>query len=258
MAITATWPTALKEFIAGTKLLAADLNTYVSNALSYMYTYGGAQGTGFPSSPLTNQKIYRTDYRAWFTWDGSAWRQTSVGMFTSAFPGSPVTGLQVWRDDFAPQRLYYYNGSTWLLLVGSVGVDVYNSAAISVANTTAQALTFNNEREDTDAMHSTSSNTSRLTCTVPGAYIITGAGRFAPASGGIRYLQIRLNGSTFIASNSLIAAVSDNHDLTVVRRYRLALNDYVELIAYQNTGGALNIGSTGNFTPEFGMQWLGA
>lgn len=118
MAISATWPAALKEFVAGTKLLASDLNTYVSNALSYLYTYGGNQGTSFPASPVANQKFYRTDFRAWFAYDGSAWQQISIGSFASGNPASPVTNLRIYRTDLA--QILYYNGSTWVVIGGTL------------------------------------------------------------------------------------------------------------------------------------------
>jgi hypothetical protein len=139
-----------------------------------------------------------------------------------------------------------------------IGARVYNSANIACANATVTALTFDTERYDSDSIHSTVSNTSRLVAPLAGRYLITGMMRYAAAANNTRYAQIRLNGTTFIASNSLIAAVSDNHDLSVATIYQLAAGDYVELIAYQNSGGSVNVVASGNFSPEFAMHWLGA
>jgi hypothetical protein len=35
------------------------------------------------------------------------------------------------------------------------------------------------------------------------------------------------------------------------------VGDYVELVAYQNSGGDLTIRVSLNFSPEFAMQWVG-
>src|SRR3990167_2096989 len=75
-------------------------------------------------------------------------------------------------------------------------VSVYNSAAIShTTSGTFQGLTFDSEYFDTHAMHSSASNTGRLTCTIPGTYIAIGSFNWAAASGGRRMGEIRLNGS---------------------------------------------------------------
>ena len=39
--------------------------------------------------------------------------------------------------------------------------------------------------------------------------------------------------------------------------YELAVNDYVELVVYQSSGGALNVVSSGNHSPEFMMVYQG-
>jgi hypothetical protein len=39
--------------------------------------------------------------------------------------------------------------------------------------------------------------------------------------------------------------------------YSLSVSDYLEAVVYQNSGGALNVNSAGNYSPEFGMTYLG-
>ena len=53
-----------------------------------------------------------------------------------------------------------------------VGARVHNSANISVSDSTWTSMTFDSERYDTDSIHSTASNTSRLTCVTAGKYLI--------------------------------------------------------------------------------------
>lgn len=139
--------------------------------------------------------------------------------------------------------------------VVSQACRVYNSGNESISNGANVALTFDSERFDTDTIHDTGSNTSRLTCKTAGKYAITGHAEFAASTAGnARYLSIRLNGATFIgAQGSPPIAGGNSVLLTVTGMYDLAVNDYVELIAYQDTGGSLNVLATGNRSPEFEM-----
>lgn len=129
---------------------------------------------------------------------------------------------------------------------------VYNNADISIANNTIIALTFNAERWDTDTIHDTSTNTGRLTCKTAGIYHIYGSVKFAANKTGYRYLLVRLNGSTFIASHGHTAVAEIHEDMSISTEYSMAVNDYVELMVYQNSGGALDVNS-----PEFGMTFQG-
>ena len=81
---------------------------------------------------------------------------------------------------------------------------------------------------------------------------------FAPNGTGIRFAQIRLNGTTTIAAELVPAASGDPTVLAVSAVYALSAGDYVELLADQKSGGALNVLSTGNYSPEFSMVRLSA
>ena len=133
---------------------------------------------------------------------------------------------------------------------------VYNDANISIPHNVATALTFNSERWDTDTIHSTTTNTGRLTCQTVGLYFISGHVQF-PAGSNVASIQIRLNGTTYIARNNDPQTSSSAREFSVSTCYSLAAGNYVELLAYQNSGGALNVLYAGNYSPEFGMTYLG-
>jgi hypothetical protein len=139
-----------------------------------------------------------------------------------------------------------------------VGARVYNSAAITLTSGASTALTFDSERYDYDNIHSTVTNTGRLTATTAGIYHISGHARFDVNATNQRFILIRLNGSTTIANQTAQAlAGSLNTALTVSTIYELAAGDYVELLAYQNSGGNLDVTATGNHSPEFMMMRVG-
>lgn len=136
---------------------------------------------------------------------------------------------------------------------------VRNSANIShTSSGSYQALTFDSERVDVGAMHNTVSNTGRLT--VPtggdGFYAIGGQIEFASNATGRRGIQIRLNGSTVIAREETGNLGANDHAVTVATVYQLAAADYVELMGYQASGGALNMLATSAYSPEFYAHWV--
>lgn len=138
----------------------------------------------------------------------------------------------------------------------AIGARVYNSAAISIPNSAFTALTFDSERYDTDGLHDTSTNTSRLTCTRGGIYLITAHVVFAANTAGVRYVNIRLNGTTDIASHGGSASNAFETAYSVSTIYQLAVGDYVEVRVFQSSGGALNVNSSGNTSPELAMHRL--
>lgn len=160
--------------------------------------------------------------------------------------------------DLDPTKSYkfdvrYGRGVLALFLPVRPMCRVYNDATISHAvSGTPQVVTFNTERYDTDTMHSTVSNTGRITFTTAGVYHIVGTVEFAANATGSRSLFIRLNGSTNVgAANDAVSSGTQVTRLQVVAEYNFAAADYVELVANQDSGGALNLVAVANYSPEF-------
>ncbi len=130
---------------------------------------------------------------------------------------------------------------------------VYKSAAQSINSGAATAITFDTERYDTDTMHSTVSNTTRITFTTAGVYSVGASIEFAASAvGNTRVLAIKLNGTTFIAfeQEAPVPGGLGSTNMTTETEYKFAAADYVEFIVQQDSGGPLNIDSAGNYTPE--------
>lgn len=143
-----------------------------------------------------------------------------------------------------------------------VGVSAYNSATQSIANDTFTARNYNTENFDTNTFHDNATNNTRFTIPTNygGKYLITAATRFATNSSGRRIVAPRKNGSTYIANTQEIGATSISAaEPTIVMTsiVELVAGDYVELMVYQNSGGALNIAGTTDQS-TFSMQFLGA
>ncbi len=138
-------------------------------------------------------------------------------------------------------------------------VRVYHNAAQSIANNTVTTLAFNSERFDqasgvADTMHDNVTNNSRLTCRYAGVYQITAQVGWAVSAAGSRYVEIRVNNAIPIALEEKEPETTGTAMATTVSTlYAMAVNDYVEVRVFQDSGGALNVNSTGNWTPEFMM-----
>jgi hypothetical protein len=142
-----------------------------------------------------------------------------------------------------------------------VGCVLYNSANQSLANSTEVKITFNSESLDTDSFHSTSSNTSRITIPAGkgGKYLFFAFGVFVNNANGYRQLQMwKNNDSTTRFANFTTVGNSTNTTYgNLVGVIDLVATDYVELIAYQNSGGSLDLYG-GAMDARFGCIYLGA
>lgn len=148
---------------------------------------------------------------------------------------------------------------TALAGIGSaVAARVYNSANISISDATFTDLTFNSERYDTNTIHSTSSNSNRITLPYAGKWLIAGHVAFASNATGVRAVRLYKNGATELARQQSNAVVGFDTMISVSTADVFAVNDYVTLNVYQNSGGALNVLNAANYSPEFWCQYLGS
>ena len=134
---------------------------------------------------------------------------------------------------------------------------VYNNANQSIANSSLTTVAFNSEYFDTDTIHDTSTNNSRLTCKTAGIYLIEGGVSFNTNGGHDVALNVLLNGTTNIKQVRYRAVVAYLAKIEISTTYSLAVNDYVELQAFQNSGGAVNAVAETNNAPVFSMAYLG-
>jgi hypothetical protein len=139
---------------------------------------------------------------------------------------------------------------------------VYHNAAQSITNNSVAVCSFNSERWDTDSMHSTSVNTSRITINTAGLYIVTFHIEFESASNYTNTAAvIKMNGTTDLGQQYRV----EGNGVTIVPRhsvatvYKFSAGNYVEGLVFQiNAGGsARNLTSTAQFSPEMTATWIG-
>lgn len=135
---------------------------------------------------------------------------------------------------------------------------VYSSSATAAANGALTTIAFDSERYDTDTMHSTVTNNTRITITTAGKYHVGGNIEWTTGAGTLRLLRVLLNGTTVIA-NSLMPPVSGNVTRMAVEcDYIFAAADYIELQGVQDSGGSINIAVGANYSSEFWAHYFSA
>jgi hypothetical protein len=137
----------------------------------------------------------------------------------------------------------------------ATSTDTYQS----ISNNTSNLVLWNSEEYDTSSIHSTSSNTSRLT--IPsgkdGYWAVTSKITFVGNSSGARQLRLNKNGS--LVANFLVPITgSGEQSIILTNNLNLVATDYLEILAYQNSGGALNLQMSGAEGSYFFCQFLGA
>ena len=164
------------------------------------------------------------------------------------------TGVSIWEK---------YQGAAAATTPTFVGCALNNTVAQTLTALTEIVVTFDNETIDTDGFHSTSSNTGRIT--IPsgkaGKYLITANILWVPSGTGARLLTLYKNGSTTAVGYYQVggnAAGGPNLVISVV--LDLAVADYVNLYAWQSSGGNLDLRGN-NYVANctvFQAQFLGA
>lgn len=142
-------------------------------------------------------------------------------------------------------------------------IKVYRTAAQSISNTTATAISFPTgsatEAWDTDALHSLSSNPTRITIPngLAGKWLVQGSIEWAGNATGYRWAQILLNASQ-VANVTMAStgAAPDTHQF-ISTILQLNAGDYVELYGTQSSGGPLNAAGPGEYGTWFAATRLG-
>lgn len=179
-------------------------------------------------------------------------------------PTAGVAGRLFFATDLG--KLQRDNGTSWDDVAETVaasggyteGAHVYHDANQAVTSGASDAyLALNSERYDTDTIHDVSTNNSRLTCKTAGKYLIIAGVEWGINGTGVRTLNIVLNRTTVIASVTVSANANSGIRQQAMTIYELGVNDYVEVRAYQNSGGNLNVLASADYSPEFSIQKVG-
>ncbi len=103
-------------------------------------------------------------------------------------------------------------------------------AAQDATEDTDTAIAWDTEEADTDTMHSTVTNPSRITIATAGLYLITANVSSFPTPAGWQYLTILKNGTTKLAEISNYTDWLKIGAVSLTTMADLAVSDYIEVI----------------------------
>lgn len=139
-----------------------------------------------------------------------------------------------------------------------VGCDVYTDVDQSISNNTHTTVNFELEYIDSDSFHSNVTNNSRITIPTgkAGKYRIFGQISYLDNATGGRRISIAKNGSRI--RQTITPGSSNSYNfVTAEAILDLIVGDYLELQAFQNSGGSLSVGGTLGYT-HFSAEYIGA
>lgn len=163
---------------------------------------------------------------------------TNFGYTAAQKKGVPFDVVQKMMDEIV--------GMETAFISGRARCSAYHSTTQSLTTGTPAAMNFDSEDFDVGAMHDAVTNNNRVTIPAnnAGIYLLVGGSTFAANATGFRELALRKNNATVV--QEAIVAVNSGTQLTtfqVVAVVSLAAADFIDLVATQNSGGALTAGN---------------
>jgi hypothetical protein len=210
------------------------------------------------STPFATVPIALTDKNNWVTIDVTDvvqdWLDGIQTNFGIAIRPNASNGVRLTLDSKETTSTSHPMELVVVPFSVDISARVFNDASQSIPNLTATALTFNQERFDTDNIHDPGS--TRLYARTPGKYLIWGCVEFSLNATGSRRVDIRSVLVGEIAAQQVAAVASGVTVLCVSTHYEMELNEYVELRVHQDSGGPLDVERAPGYSPEFGMVKL--
>lgn len=159
----------------------------------------------------------------------------------------PSWATNVVPGQFDTSALFNTVGNNGTFLTNPPIFGAYQSTAQSIPNTTLTAVGMDTTLIDSYTGHSNVTNNSRYTPTAAGWYLFIGSVSYAQNATGNRLAEFHKNGSgTAINLGQSAQFTCDTSNLSTVHTLTVAqmngTSDYMELDAYQTSGGALNSG----------------
>jgi len=264
-----------KLFSTGDVLSASDVNTYLQQQTVMVFASAAARTTALASVLAEGMVTYLKDTDVVEIYTGASWvslddpnaiqnsivtaKGDIIGATASSTPSRLAVGANntvLTADSTTATGLKWATPSSTPTFRG---VYLTKSAAQSIPITTYTAVTWDTESYDTDAFHSTSSNTSRITIPTGLAgyysiyYGISVSNGDLSAVGGISKNGTRIN--SFIGWKS-IANGAGGYSANLI--LNLAVGDYVECLLYSTNTMQVDSNAQNAQPSVMWAQYLGA
>lgn len=131
------------------------------------------------------------------------------------------------------------------------GARAYRNANQTIPDTTLTAVLWPVEDYDTDAYHSTVTNTSRFTVPLAGKYEVGATVKWDSNTAGTRAVYVVVNGVTGTRRAGVLNPASAGLVQSVSTVLDLAANDYVEFYVQQDSGAGRDVASSEQITQGY-------
>lgn len=136
---------------------------------------------------------------------------------------------------------------------------LYQANVQAITNVTDTAIQFDSTVVDSYNGHSNVTNNTRYVAQVAGYYQVMGTISYQQNSTGGRLVRLRKNGSTEIQSSASEQPPSNDFNCVMSTpsvQVFLAVNDYIEVIGFQDSGGSLNTVTTTQYACGLQIRWV--
>ena len=150
----------------------------------------------------------------------------------------------------------------WLSHDGTDGAPMaraYNTASQTLTTGTTTVITFDSERFDVGTLHSTSSNTSRMTIPTGGGgtYLLGATIVWENLDTGYRATFLRYEETTNIANEAARSISGRSMANCPSTLYKAAATDIFDVTCRHTQAADLEVSFIANSSPEFWALWVG-
>lgn len=168
----------------------------------------------------------------------------------------------IWNSQTTLDARYVkYNPAEALAKLLQLSILVKVTSAITLTSGVASTLAFGANVYETlpsgyTSQHSVAVDTEKVFCRETGKYLLVGNAEFASHATGERILQITVE-TVVVAATRTAPSPANVTDLSCSAIASLTAGEVVRMVAYQDSGGNLNLNSTTRSSPTLAMHYLG-
>lgn len=214
------------------------------------------------AAPFDGLTIYRQD-RNWIeVHSGVAWEVQGVAVCSStADRDSAITHPYNGQLAFvtATNKLYQRQAGVWREFPVTPTAQLRQTATQALTTGVAAAVNFQAEDNDNYAGHDNVTNPSRYTAQIAGVYEFNGGVAFAANGTGARVCYWAKNGVQIDGTDVALATAGAGLATRLPARtaqITMAVGDYVQLFAFQDSGGSLNTFAGSNVASSMTVKYV--